>query len=188
MEIKLIIGLGNPDEKYQLNRHNIGFWLVDLLAEKFNSAWKLENKFFAYTSSINIADNKIILAKPITYMNNSGKSSLAICNFFKININNTLVCHDELDIDIDNIKLKFGGGHGGHNGLRDIINRQNKDFYRLRIGIGRPEFSDVSSFVLSNPGKKEAEIILSNINKVVDNIEKVISNPDDAMQIINTKG
>jgi PTH1 family peptidyl-tRNA hydrolase len=186
MAIKLIVGLGNPETKYQLNRHNVGFNLVDSLSTLTDSNWKLENKFFALVAKTKIGKENIILAKPITYMNNSGKAVIALANFFKINLDEILVIHDELDLDLGVIKLKLSGGHGGHNGLRDINSKLGLDYYRLRIGIGRPSVGDVSSFVLSNPSDKEREVLTSGFIKILENIDKIIIQPDKAMQIINT--
>jgi PTH1 family peptidyl-tRNA hydrolase len=162
--IKLIVGLGNPGNGYELNRHNVGFWLVDFLAQSFGGTWKNEAKFFGMVCKITIESQEIILLKPTTFMNNSGKSVASLTNFFKINPEQIIVAHDELDIPITSIKFKKSGGHGGHNGLRDIINQIGKDFYRVRIGIDRPTNGQVADFVLKNPSKKEQEIIIENIN------------------------
>lgn len=162
--IKLIVGLGNVGTSYEFNRHNVGFWLVDALAGIYNGVWKKDIKFFGQTCKINIDGNSIILLKPATFMNKSGQSVVSIKSYFNIFPNEIIIAHDELDIPLDKIKFKKGGGHGGHNGLRDIISHIGKDFYRLRIGIDRPANNQIADFVLSNPSKKEMEVILNNIN------------------------
>ena len=151
--IKLIVGLGNPGQKYQNTRHNAGFLLLDYLAGA--SAWSSEAKFHGVIENSLVGSNKVILLKPQTFMNKSGLSVSAIVRYFKIEMEEILVAHDELDLDSGVVRLKRGGGHAGHNGLRDIIaGLGGKDFYRLRLGIGRP-----------NPGKNVADFVLSDLSK-----------------------
>lgn len=153
--IKLIVGLGNPGERYQKTRHNAGFWLLDALAANAGEAYRLENKFFASTTRIALAYHSVHLAKPQTFMNASGRAVAALANFYQLEAENILVVHDELDLPEGSVKLKQGGGHGGHNGLRDIIKAlDSKDFFRLRLGIGHPgERKEVVDYVLHPPGK-----------------------------------
>lgn len=161
-QIQLIVGLGNPGAQYDGTRHNAGFDYVDELASKHRGIWKSDAKYQAETSSILIDGQKVWLLKPMTFMNRSGQSVGAFANFFKIPANEILVAHDELDIPPGNARFKQGGGHGGHNGLRDIISAlgNNKDFYRLRLGIGHPgNARDVADYVLSK-GKPEDRISL----------------------------
>lgn len=188
MAIKLIVGLGNPGKDYQMHRHNVGFWLIDSLANSYNGIWKNDNKFFADTCKITIDNKEIILLKPCTYMNKSGKVVASFCNFFKITTQQMLVAHDELDFPIEDIRIKYSGGHGGHNGLRDIISCLDNNFYRLRIGIGRPNNRLVSDFVLNNPNKTEQQIIINNIISAIQVMPKIVNNQiDDAIQILHSK-
>jgi PTH1 family peptidyl-tRNA hydrolase len=161
-QIQLIVGLGNPGAQYDGTRHNAGFDYVDELANKHRGIWKSDSKYQAETCSIVIDGQKVWLLKPMTFMNRSGQSVGAFANFFKIPVNEILVAHDELDIPPGNARFKQGGGHGGHNGLRDIIAAlgNNKNFYRLRLGIGHPgNARDVADYVLSK-GKPEDRISL----------------------------
>jgi len=151
--IKLIVGLGNPGRQYEKTRHNAGFLFLDYLAG--STLWSNESKFHGLVASCHIGGNKVILLKPQTFMNRSGLSVGAIARYYKVDIGEVLVAHDELDLVAGVVKLKKGGGHAGHNGLRDIIaNLGGKEFYRLRFGIGRP-----------SPGKKVADFVLSNSSK-----------------------
>ncbi|MGP1959959.1 MAG: aminoacyl-tRNA hydrolase [Arsenophonus sp. NC-TX2-MAG3] len=169
-KIKLIVGLANPDSEYILTRHNAGAWYVELLAKQCNQLLKKENKFFGYTGSINLANNDIRLLIPTTYMNFSGKSVLALANFYSIKPSEILVSHDELDLMPGSAKIKLGGNNGGHNGLKDIQNKlgNNPNFYRLRIGIGHPgDKNKVVSFVLNKPTLQEQKLIDKSINEAI---------------------
>lgn len=165
--IKLIVGLANPGLEYAATRHNAGAWYVEQLAQRYNQSLKNEAKFFGHTSRININGQDIRLLIPTTYMNLSGKAVQAMAMFYQIKPTEILVAHDELDLNPGIAKLKLGGGHGGHNGLKDIINKlgNNSNFYRLRIGIGHPgDKSKVVGFVLNKPSKPEQE----RIDQVID--------------------
>ncbi|MBF4987178.1 aminoacyl-tRNA hydrolase [Methylophilus sp. 14] len=164
--IKLIVGLGNPGDKYTMTRHNAGFWLVDLLAEQSGSRLAAEAKLFGIAGKWQPHSDKWLL-KPSTFMNASGKSVAAIANYYKIQPAEVLVVHDELDLPPGQAKLKFGGGHGGHNGLRDIhAALGTPDYWRLRIGIGHPgNKAEVVNFVLKAAGKDEQQAIDDSIIK-----------------------
>ncbi|WP_392563532.1 aminoacyl-tRNA hydrolase [Orbus wheelerorum] len=160
--IKLIVGLANPGSEYAQTRHNAGAWYVDKLAQCFNQSLKNEAKFFGYTARINIDGQDIRLLVPTTFMNLSGKAVQAVAAFYQIKPEEILVAHDELDLNPGIAKLKLGGGHGGHNGLKDIISKlgNNPDFYRLRIGIGHPgDKNKVVGFVLNKPSQPEQDLI-----------------------------
>lgn len=148
--VKLLIGLGNPGDTYKGNRHNIGFIILDALAESFNAApWR--KNFNGSWTEIKLGQNRIMLLKPLTYMNNSGNPVADCASFYKISPEDILVIHDELDLPLGKLKVKQGGGHGGHNGIKSIAARLGKDFYRLRIGIGHPgDKNQVSDYVLGN--------------------------------------
>ena len=177
--IRLIVGLGNPGAEYAATRHNVGFWLIDALIKQFNSSpLSLENKFFGATGQLSIAHKNIRLLTPNTYMNRSGQAVAAIANFYKIHPEEILVVHDELDLAPGIVRLKSGGGHGGHNGLRDIIQSlgNQKNFARLRIGIGHPGNSkQVSNFVLKAPSSTEAQWINESIDEAIRHIDNIIT-------------
>ena len=161
--IKLIVGLGNPGAEYAKTRHNVGAWFVESLAEQKNQQLRKENKFFGLVAKINIDDHPCWLFEPTTYMNESGKAVAAIAKFYKIAPQEILIAHDELDFPAGTTRLKENGGHGGHNGLRDIIQCLGAhDFYRLRIGIGHPGYKDrVTPYVLSEPSRGDKELIVN---------------------------
>jgi len=159
-KIKLFVGLGNPGEKYTDTRHNAGFWWIDLVSHQCNIKLENSDKFFSSIGKSSNAD-EIYFAKPNTYMNDSGKALSAIAKFYKINPDEILVIHDDLDIEVGQAKLKFGGSHGGHNGLKSIFaSIGSQDFWRLKIGIGHPgEKHLVVDYVLKNPSSKERNLI-----------------------------
>ncbi|MBC8949568.1 MULTISPECIES: aminoacyl-tRNA hydrolase [Xenorhabdus] len=160
--IKLIVGLANPGAEYAQTRHNAGAWFVDLLAQRYNQSLKEESKFFGYTARINVNGQDIRLLVPTTFMNLSGKSVLALAGFYRIQPDEILVAHDELDLPPGVAKMKLGGSNGGHNGLKDIQNKlgNNPNFHRLRIGIGHPgDKNKVVGFVLGKPPASEQKLI-----------------------------
>ncbi|GJL43354.1 TPA: aminoacyl-tRNA hydrolase [Enterobacter chengduensis] len=162
MTIKLIVGLANPGAEYAATRHNAGAWYVDLLAERLRVPLREEPKFFGYTSRINLAGADVRLLVPTTFMNLSGKAVAAMATFYRINPDEILVAHDELDLPPGVAKFKLGGGHGGHNGLKDIISKlgNNPNFHRLRVGIGHPgDKNKVVGFVLGKPPVSEQKLI-----------------------------
>jgi PTH1 family peptidyl-tRNA hydrolase len=160
-EIRLIVGLGNPGPQYEATRHNAGFWWVDEFARRSGASFRPENKFHGLFARIAAHGREVMLLKPQTFMNVSGRAVGAVAQFYKIEPAAILVVHDELDLPPGSAKLKLGGGHGGHNGLKDIIAQLGtKDFWRLRIGIGHPgERSEVVNYVLHPPRKEEQEMI-----------------------------
>ncbi len=156
MAIKLIVGLGNPGEQYMFTRHNAGFWFVQHIAHHFNIALSPDKKFHGVTGRGQIHGHDVRLLLPLTFMNKSGQSVVPMVNFYNIANDELLIAHDELDIDAGSIKLKTAGGHGGHNGLRDITPHIGNDFHRLRVGIGHPGHkSKVTGHVLSKPAADE---------------------------------
>lgn len=187
--IQLIVGLGNPGDKYSKTRHNAGFWFLDALAETYNVKFKSDKKLFGDTATIHYKNNDIRLLKPTTFMNASGQSVSAAAKYFKISVPRILVAHDELDIPAGSVRVKFSGGHGGHNGLRDMKALGSNEYWRLRIGIGHPgDKSQVHDHVLKNPGKAEREAIdnaLSYVDDVLDNILQ--GDMEKAMHHLHTK-
>lgn len=161
-EIKLIVGLGNPGDKYADTRHNAGEWLIERLARRFNFTLKEENKFFGKTARVVIGGQEVRFLVPTTFMNLSGKAVGSLATFYRIQAEEILIAHDELDLPPGVAKIKLGGGHGGHNGLRDSIAQlgNNKNFYRLRVGIGHPGDKNlVSAYVLSKPSPTDWQLI-----------------------------
>ena len=159
--IRLIVGLGNPGREYETTRHNVGFMWVDELARLHKFSFKSEAKFHGLTARGQLHGHEVLLLKPQTFMNVSGRSVVALVQFYKIEPAEMLVVHDELDLPPGVARLKMGGGHGGHNGLKDLIaHLASKDFWRLRIGIGHPgERTEVSNYVLNDPRREERELI-----------------------------
>lgn len=183
--IELIVGLGNPGRQYENTRHNAGAWLVERLARQCGANLSNDSKFNAFTGKISLSGHSVKLLIPTTFMNVSGQAVAPFANFFKIPAENILVAHDELDLPPGVAKLKKGGGHGGHNGLRDIISRlgNNRNFSRLRLGIGHPgKAEQVSGFVLSNAPAKEQQLINQAIDEALGIIPDVLSgNANKAM-------
>jgi PTH1 family peptidyl-tRNA hydrolase len=174
--IRLIVGLGNPGPKYDQTRHNAGFWFVDQLAHRFGGQFRVESKFSGEVCKLRIADEDVWLLKPMTFMNHSGLPVRQLSAFYKIPLEEILVAHDELDLDPGVVRLKRGGGHGGHNGLRDISSHLGKDFLRLRIGIGHPGHKDqVVDFVLSRASRAEQQSIEEAIDEAADAAEDIVA-------------
>ena len=159
--IRLIVGLGNPGREYETTRHNAGYGWVDELARLQNLSFKSESKFHGLAARGQLHGHEMLLLKPQTFMNVSGRAVGALAQFYKIAPAEMLVVHDELDLPPGVARLKLGGGHGGHNGLKDIIaHLGSKDFWRLRLGIGHPgERAEVVNFVLNEPRREERELI-----------------------------
>jgi len=187
--IKLIVGLGNPGIKYAQTRHNVGFMFIDELCEKFGFNLKENNKFYGIADKVNLHGRNVWLLKPQTFMNLTGKSVAALANFYKIENDEMLVIYDELDLPVGSAKLKKGGGHGGHNGLRDIIKMTgNNDFYRLRLGIGHPGHkSKVVSWVLNRASTDDEISIDRAIEKSINVMEDLLDrNLEKAMKDLHT--
>jgi len=188
MTVSIIVGLGNPGDKYVATRHNVGFWLVDRLASTSGAVLKGEKKVLGDVAQASLAHRNFRLMKPSTYMNESGQAVRRVLDFYKLSPDQLLVVHDELDLEPGTVRLKQGGGHGGHNGLRDIISHCGKDFMRLRIGIGHPGHkSQVSGYVLRNPGAKERQLIEDSLPDAVQAIEGLLSDGlEKAMHWLHT--
>lgn len=155
-KLKLIVGLGNPGQQYAQTRHNAGFWFVERISETFNITMTLDKKFHGLVGRGLVYGMDIRLLLPHTFMNKSGEAVVPMVNFYGIHNDELLIVHDELDLDVGRMRLKTGGGHGGHNGLRDIVPHIGADFHRLRLGIGHPGHkSKVSGYVLGKPTADE---------------------------------
>ena len=188
--IKLVVGLGNPGPQHESNRHNAGVIFLHHLCKAYGNTLRVEAKFFGEFSSIVIEGADIKLLFPTTFMNNSGKSVAAVCKFFKLAPENLLVAYDEIDFDVGVTRFKEGGGHGGHNGVRDIIKALagKSDFFRLRIGVGHPGHkSMVANYVLNDPSRAEADAIMSNIEDAIKILPTAISgNWEEAMRVLHS--
>ena len=169
LPLRIIVGLGNPGPEHLVTRHNAGFWFVDLLARRHNSEFRDYRKYSGETARISIAGQDVMLLKPTTYMNRSGLSVRQLSEFFKIPPEEILVAHDELDLPAGSVRLKQGGGHGGHNGLRDTIAHIGENFWRLRFGIGHPgNKADVIDYVLTRAPRGEEDLILEAVGTAAD--------------------
>ncbi|MDP2904622.1 MAG: aminoacyl-tRNA hydrolase [Methylovulum sp.] len=159
--IKLMVGLGNPGRQYEKTRHNVGFLFLDKLLAGSNGVWVVHSRFQGLIAEYGCASGKVVLLKPQTFMNQSGQSVGKVARYYKLLPEEILVVHDELDFDVGSVRLKKGGGHAGHNGLRDIVaHLGSNEFYRLRIGIGRPAAGKVvADYVLSVPSKSELQLL-----------------------------
>lgn len=164
--IKAIVGLGNPGAKYEKTRHNIGFWFVDQLAKGAGESFKKDKKMHGEVAKVSLGYSPVWLLKPDTFMNKSGIAIGALAKYYDIAPEQILVVHDELDLPVNCAKLKAGGGHGGHNGLRDTIAHIGKDFLRLRLGIDHPGQKElVLNYVLGTPGKTEYQGLMASIDR-----------------------
>lgn len=170
MPLRLIVGLGNPGAKYSATRHNAGFWFLDRVAEKFGGSFSKEPKFSSVVTRSKSGELDCWLAKPQTYMNNSGTAVRSIIDYYKIALDEILIAYDDIDLEPGTVRLKRGGGHGGHNGLRDIIDHLgSREFMRLRIGVGHPGHRDlVINSVLSRPNAEDQKLINDAIGKALD--------------------
>ena len=173
--LKLIVGLGNPGAEYARTRHNAGFWLVDELARRHGGTFRHEGKHQAQLARVRMQGEDVWLMKPMTFMNRSGGPVSSVLNFYKLKPADMLVAHDEIDLPSGTVRIKDAGGHGGHNGLRDIIAAQGDGFWRLRIGVGHPGTKNqVVDFVLTQAGRDEQKIIDDTIVAGADAIEQML--------------
>ena len=188
--IRLVAGLGNPGRGYAATRHNAGFWFVDALAAKLGSAFSHEARFAADVAKA----GDLRICKPMTFMNASGRSVAALARFFGIAPDSILVVHDELDLSPGDVKLKLGGGHAGHNGLRDIhAQLGTADYWRLRLGIGHPRntetpLRDVVDYVLKAPDAQDRDAIDASIDRVLGVWRDIAAGDmERAMMVVHTK-
>jgi peptidyl-tRNA hydrolase, PTH1 family len=187
--LRLIVGLGNPGAEHLRTRHNAGFWFVDMLADRLGARFGLESKLFGETAKVEIAGQSVWLLKPATFMNLSGKSVTAALRYWKIEPEETLLAHDELDLPPGTVRLKFDGGHGGQNGLRDTMRLLGHGrFHRLRIGIGHPGHKDkVTPWVLGKPGRDDEAAILRAVDDAIDVLPLAIAGDfNEAMKRLHT--
>jgi len=187
--VQLVVGLGNPGPKYTETRHNAGFWFVDALARQHGGSFRQENKFAGETARITLDGREVWLLKPQTFMNRSGQSVKLLASFYKVPVEAILVVHDEIDLPPGDVRLKRGGGHGGHNGLRDIIAHLGKEFLRLRVGVGHPGHKDqVVDYVLQRPSRGDEADILRSIDQGLDVMPEVVAGElERAMHALHSK-
>jgi len=175
--IRLLVGLGNPGPEYEGTRHNAGFWWVDAVAACLGARLSAERAYHGLVARVNRPEGPLWLLEPQTYMNLSGKSVAALARFFKIDPAEILVVHDELDLPPGQLKLKLGGGHAGHNGLRDIhAQLGSPDYWRLRLGIGHPGVkAEVADYVLRKPPSSEREAIVAAVERSVRELDALLA-------------
>ena len=167
--VTLIAGLGNPDVRYERTLHNAGFWFVDELAHECREAFRFEKRFDAELCRITLCGEEIWLIKPQSYMNLSGGPVRGLLDYYRLSVEQLLVAHDEIDLPPGTVRLKAGGGHGGHNGLRDVIKHCGRDFMRLRLGVGHPGHKDqVTNYVLKKASSDVEALINRNVDDAAD--------------------
>jgi peptidyl-tRNA hydrolase, PTH1 family len=190
MRIQLVVGLGNPGADYVLTRHNAGFWFVDALARSHGVSFKPERKFSGDVCRLKMGDYELRLLKPDTFMNRSGHSVQATAAYLKLPPEVILVAHDDLDLPAGSVRLKQGGGHGGHNGLRDIIDHLGENFCRLRFGIGRPPpGEEVIDYVLKRAGAEEQTLIMDAITAATAAMSQIVNGEmEKAMHALHSRG
>lgn len=188
MAIKLIVGLGNPGPKYLWTRHNAGFMVLDRIAQRAGISIARKN-FSGLCGEGALAGSKVVLIKPQTFMNLSGRSVLPAMTFYKLTPADVVVIHDDLDVPFGKVKLKSGGGHGGHNGLRSLVAELGTpDFIRIRVGIGRPALGDVVDYVLTGFSAEEMKVLPGVIDGAADAVELLLAEGlPKAMSIYNNR-
>ena len=180
--LQLIVGLGNPGERYVHTRHNIGFWFIDAMLTAAHGQLKFESKFQGELGKLDCLGETIWVLKPRTFMNLSGDSVAAVCHYYQIDIGECLVVHDDLALPVGEIRVKRGGGHGGHNGLRHISERMGDQFMRLRMGIGHPGQKEmVTPHVLNAPELAEQQQLMHAVNAAVENLPLMLKGDWDSV-------
>ncbi len=186
--LSIIAGLGNPDDRYAKTLHNAGFWFADELARRDGGQFKYEKRFDADVCKIKLAASDVWLIKPQAYMNQSGGSIRGILDYYRQTTAQLLIAHDEIDLPPGTVRLKLGGGHGGHNGLRDVIRHCGADFMRMRFGVGHPGHKDdVTDYVLKNASREVEAAILKNVDEAADVMPLLTDEgPNAAMKDLHT--
>ncbi len=190
LALRMVVGLGNPGPDYARTRHNAGFWFIEELARRHGGSFRAEPRFNAELARVRIGSQEIWLLKPMDYMNNSGQVTAAVARFHKMPTENLLVAHDELDLPVGALRLKQGGGAGGHNGLKDLIACCGDAFWRLRIGIGHPGSRDlVTPFVLNRASSAEQQLIDDAVLDAADCVPQLLADgAQKTMQALHTRG
>lgn len=189
MSLIALIGLGNPGAEYAETRHNAGFWFVERVADHCRVSLRNEAKFHGELARVRLAGQDVLLLKPMTFMNRSGRAIQALCQFYKLKPEDLLVVHDELDLPAGTLRLKRGGGHGGHNGLRDTHAQIGADYRRLRVGIGHPGDRDlVLNYVLGRPSREDEQRIREGLDAALQATETWLSASwDKALQQLHSR-
>lgn len=189
LAIRLVVGLGNPGREYETSRHNAGFWFVEELARRHGGTFRLEPRFAAELARARIAGQELWLVKPQDFMNNSGRVTAAVAGFYKLTVAELLVAYDELDLPAGDVRLRFGGGAGGHNGMRDLIAHLGGDFWRLRLGIGHPGARElVTPYLLGRTSAAEREPLEQAVSAGADIVPLLIEQgAERAMQKLHTR-
>jgi PTH1 family peptidyl-tRNA hydrolase len=187
--LSIIAGLGNPEEKHARTLHNVGFWFVDALARKLGGDFRYEKKFDTELCRITLHAADIWLVKPQSYMNLSGGPIRGVLDYYRLRPEQLLVAHDEIDLPPGTVRLKKGGGHGGHNGIRDVVRHCGADFMRLRLGVGHPgDKTQVTNYVLKRGSGEVEAAIEKNIGEAIDVLEVLLDDGlDAAMKKLHTK-
>jgi PTH1 family peptidyl-tRNA hydrolase len=187
--LQIIVGLGNPGPEHSLTRHNAGFWFVDALAGAHGTQFRSHSRYQGEVARVDVAGRELTLLKPQTYMNRSGISVRSLVDYTKASLADVLVVHDDLDLPPGTARFKFGGGHGGHNGLRDTITHCGADFWRLRIGIGHPGDRDqVIDYVLQRAVPEDEEAIITSIGASLEVLPVFLGEgAEKAMKLLHTK-
>jgi len=188
--LSIIVGLGNPGPEHQLTRHNAGFWFVDALARAQGGQFRSHSRYHGEVCRVGLAGRELVLLKPHTYMNRSGLAVRALLDYVKVPVAELLVAHDELDLPPGTARFKLGGGHGGHNGLRDTITHCGADFWRLRVGIGHPgDRSQVIDYVLQRALRADEDAIVASIGASLDALSLFLRDgAEKAMNALHTQG
>lgn len=188
--IQLVVGLGNPGADYVMTRHNAGWWFVDVLARAHGGSFSHERKFSGDVCRLGIGGNELRLLKPTTFMNRSGQSVKALSAYLKVPPEGILVAHDDLDLPFGAVRLKKGGGSGGHNGLKDVISHLGEDFLRLRFGIAHPNGArDVIDYVLERASREEEGAIMEAIGAAVEALPQLLDGQiEKVMQSLHSRG
>ncbi len=187
--LQVIVGLGNPGNEHLQTRHNAGFWFVDSLARRYGGQFRGHNRYHGEVCRIQIGAHELTLLKPHTYMNRSGLAIRAVSDYMKVPPEQILVAHDELDLNPGIARFKLGGGHGGHNGLRDTITHIGQNFWRLRLGIGHPgDKSQVIDFVLQRASVKEEDLIMDSLVAAAEQLPTFLEqSAEKAMHALHSK-
>jgi len=188
--LQIITGLGNPGPEHRLTRHNAGFWFVDALARAQGTEFRSHSRYHGEVCRVQLGDREVTLLKPQTYMNRSGLSIRALLDYMKVPVGELLVVHDELDLEPGTARFKLGGGHGGHNGLRDTITHCGADFWRLRLGIGHPgDRSEVIDYVLQRAAPADEEAIVASLSASLEALTVFVRDgAEKAMNFLHTQG
>lgn len=187
--IRIIVGLGNPGKRYEQTRHNAGFWFVDLLAREHGGEFREDRRHQGEIARINVDGQDLYLLKPLTFMNRSGNSVRSLAAYLKLPPEAVLVAHDDMDLPVGSVRLKRGGGPGGHNGLKDVIAHIGREFFRVRFGVGHPGYEgDVIGYVLTRPSREGAEAIANAVAEAVEVLPVLIGHGEQkAMHQLHTR-